>query len=674
MPVGALSVWPMPRLSVSGWLAGFLVLLAILPCPAHGATGQALDPASAALRLEPGVPARQTAAFTAHRFESAGREPLAAARTGSFRPVDRREADFGFRTGGIWLRLPLENGTGIPQARVLLIGTNFMTEIDAWLVTAGGDVPVLSQSTRHPFGTRPIAYHQLAAPLDVPPGRSTLYVRYRSEGASTLPIALETGTSFVAVSTRAVAIDFSFHAVVLLGAIAGLGAAALFPRRVFLAYGLHALAILLFVAQREGYAFQYLWPNRPVWNDFSSLPIGSALVLTGAFFTRSYLDTRTLAPRADLLLRAIAWSQLLLVLSAVVVEVRLLKQLAILSVSAAALLFLGLGILALVRRGRRYTFYVLGWLGFVGATLATTGASFLGVALTRAETLDIVRAAMVFDSFMMGMAVLTGVLAIRHDRDRAREARLAALDQNIQLMRRMDRLERNADIARTLAQANARLVADTSHDLRQPIHALKASMADLTADTSSARRDTVERALAHIEALVETMLAQASEPEASAGPEEPRVEVLDSGLIIATLAALHGPDAEARGIPFRTVNACNRILAEPLALVRILGNLLGNAFAHGGGRPVLLGTRRRGDRLQFEVHDQGPGMCAETLDQVRARGVRGETADAAAPEGHGLGLSIVAELAEAHGFDWSIDSHSGRGTVARVSVPLADAN
>ena len=68
------------------------------------------------------------------------------------------------------------------------------------------------------------------------------------------------------------------------------------------------------------------------------------------------------------------------------------------------------------------------------------------------------------------------------------------------------------------------------------------------------------------------------------------------------------------------------------------------------------------------MHDTGDGMSAEVLANVRNR-----CAQAApdAPEGHGIGLSIVSKLAKEHGLSLSLESDPGRGTVARLHVPAA---
>jgi signal transduction histidine kinase len=129
-------------------------------------------------------------------------------------------------------------------------------------------------------------------------------------------------------------------------------------------------------------------------------------------------------------------------------------------------------------------------------------------------------------------------------------------------------------------------------------------------------------------------------------------------------------EAEARekGLGFRTMPSSHRVGADPIALMRIVSNLVSNAVKYTGTGSVLLGCRRNGDRVRIEVHDTGAGMSPDEVDRVLRPYQKGETG------GTGLGLAVVARLAREQGFAFDVISTPGRGSAFSVSVPRGTAD
>ncbi len=99
-------------------------------------------------------------------------------------------------------------------------------------------------------------------------------------------------------------------------------------------------------------------------------------------------------------------------------------------------------------------------------------------------------------------------------------------------------------------------------------------------------------------------------------------------------------------------------------LMELLGNLLENAYKWCD-RQVLLEIRtlthpgRKRTGLRIDVADDGPGIPATQRDSLLQRGVRGDEQGTAS--GHGIGLSIVADIVEAYGGELRIDRHPTLG-------------
>ena len=180
-----------------------------------------------------------------------------------FAPIETREPDFGYIAGTIWLKIPIKNNSADVQDRILIMHTNFMSEISAFLVTPRGVETILEQDQLSAFSSRPVPYHELAAPFAINGGEEgALYVRYRSNGDTVLPLSLETPVGFAVASNNRAVVDFAFYGVMVMMIITSLVGrlffknhdlshiCALCGRRVVADIPARRLCISIFVARR----------------------------------------------------------------------------------------------------------------------------------------------------------------------------------------------------------------------------------------------------------------------------------------------------------------------------------------------------------------------------------------------------------------------------------------
>lgn len=110
---------------------------------------------------------------------------------------------------------------------------------------------------------------------------------------------------------------------------------------------------------------------------------------------------------------------------------------------------------------------------------------------------------------------------------------------------------------------------------------------------------------------------------------------------------------------------------DDLRLRQVAANLLSNALQHTPpDAAVEVRVRSEGDQAVLEVADHGPGLDADQAARVFERFYRGDPSRTRSGGGSGLGLSIVAAIAEAHGGRATVDSAPGRGTCVRVTLPV----
>jgi two-component system osmolarity sensor histidine kinase EnvZ len=126
------------------------------------------------------------------------------------------------------------------------------------------------------------------------------------------------------------------------------------------------------------------------------------------------------------------------------------------------------------------------------------------------------------------------------------------------------------------------------------------------------------------------------------------------------------PDGRVR---VRVAPQACQVQAPPSALRRVLGNLLDNALRYGGDQPVELLAEQVGSKVRVGVLDRGPGIPAEQMNAVFQPFHRVETSRSPSTGGAGLGLAIVRQLAETHGWQVEIGPRSEGGLEAWLTLP-----
>jgi signal transduction histidine kinase len=100
---------------------------------------------------------------------------------------------------------------------------------------------------------------------------------------------------------------------------------------------------------------------------------------------------------------------------------------------------------------------------------------------------------------------------------------------------------------------------------------------------------------------------------------------------------------------------------------QVLSNLLANAFRYGAGKPVRVQCRIDGERVEYAVSDQGPGIDPADQARIFRRFERAVPSDTRS--GFGLGLYISAEFVAAHNGGISVESSPGAGATFRFWLP-----
>jgi two-component system, OmpR family, sensor histidine kinase CiaH len=115
------------------------------------------------------------------------------------------------------------------------------------------------------------------------------------------------------------------------------------------------------------------------------------------------------------------------------------------------------------------------------------------------------------------------------------------------------------------------------------------------------------------------------------------------------------------------------VVGDAARLKQVIINLLDNAIKYTmAGGTIIFTVKAEPPKAILSVKDSGIGIPSERLPHVFDRFYRGDKVRSRAPQGAGLGLSIVSVICQAHGGSVHIQSEKGIGTTVTVEMPLAD--
>lgn len=224
--------------------------------------------------------------------------------------------------------------------------------------------------------------------------------------------------------------------------------------------------------------------------------------------------------------------------------------------------------------------------------------------------------------------------------------------------------------AETANASKTRFLALASHDILQPLNAARLYTASLFEDGEDSKHNSVvtklNDSLQATEELISTLLEIARLDD---GALQPKLENFDLIDILRPLVDELRFLADEKNIQLKFVGSKLRVHSDPVYLRRIIQNLVSNALKYTQQGKVLVGCRRRGDKLLIQVFDTGPGISEQDQKKIFNDFYRiaGSSAKAS---GVGLGLGVVSRLTSLLNHPIQLSSSMGIGSRFELLVPI----
>ena len=223
----------------------------------------------------------------------------------------------------------------------------------------------------------------------------------------------------------------------------------------------------------------------------------------------------------------------------------------------------------------------------------------------------------------------------------------------------------------------ARFIMGVSHDLKTPLALIK-GYAEAIGDGMAEDTESLQKSLGIIGSKVDQLEGMIDDligfVKVNTGEWRRKLEPVALGPFLLAYGKRVGADAELldRRVGCRIdLPSGLSVPMDDRLVLRALENLVNNALRYtAAGGSVLIAAKVEGSRVLIEIADDGPGMSREELSLIFDPFYRGSASRR--EQGMGLGLSVVKGVVESHGWDISVSSEKGKGSVFNISIPLPD--
>jgi signal transduction histidine kinase len=257
------------------------------------------------------------------------------------------------------------------------------------------------------------------------------------------------------------------------------------------------------------------------------------------------------------------------------------------------------------------------------------------------------------------------------DGDWSRRIPLSRTDDDLTALART--FNRLFDRIEKLLQANKQVSADIAHDLRKPLAGVLRRLETARDDLSSCPgRDAIGAAIGDVEGVLDTFNALLRIGQVEAGARRAAFRPLDLAEVAREVAEAFAPAAEDEGKTLVTrLDVLLPLAGDKELLAQMIANLIDNALGHTpAGVRIEVGGERTPAGIALSVSDNGPGVAPADMEAIFHRFYRAGEAHLAS--GTGLGLALVAAIADLHGLDCRA-SDNGPGLSVTVATAVEES-
>jgi signal transduction histidine kinase len=233
-----------------------------------------------------------------------------------------------------------------------------------------------------------------------------------------------------------------------------------------------------------------------------------------------------------------------------------------------------------------------------------------------------------------------------------------------------DRLREDNERLSQINQKQSQFFADITHEIRNPLHTIMASVELLQAGgmDEDKQRKYLQNARTQAERISSLFKDLLTLQRYDSDENFLQLQWFDLSRITTRLSMLFEDEARRKKLKLNIQSDTVRVLADASKIEQVLDNLLSNAIKYTSTGEVGLRYQTEDKKVFIEVYDTGIGIAKEHISRLFDRFYRTDKARSRDKGGTGLGLAVVKSIVDAHGSTVEVESEVGKGTILRFSL------
>lgn len=612
---------------------------------------------------------------------------------------------YGYKSSVYWMRFEIDNQLyadeyilEFPYAPHDSITLYEQTGTNKYTAYYGGDLL--------PFSERDRKHRHVTFELSLPEKETrTYYVKIQSEGSLQLSVLLWDEETFSEKGLIEYLLFGIYYGSALVMVVYNIFLYSSLRLRSYLWYVLLIFAVSMTQLTLNGFAYQFLWPDFPWWNNRSIVFSIAFSNLAGALFVNKFLDVRQYAK---------GWSRILHVLTVfntgILVVLMMSYSLALHLVTLSTILFIPVvlttTILCWKRGNKAARFLFFAWFIFLltGLVSSLSDAGTLPLnTLTRHASLI----GSLIEMILLSLALADRVKIIQMEKENAERAALLLneeLEERVQ--KRTEELQISTEKLVSMERSRRHLLSNISHDLGTPMTSIqgyvKAMLDGMIEPCDQTYLKIIHEKTIYIDRLIQDLYDLSRLEERQASFSLNKVSVQKFIHFLYQFKA----DVNSKNIAFQfdsqlSLEQNEWVLSMDLNRMRqVMENLISNAVKYtkengsikidvieyeefykkfqerkGHQEEIAVALEKKGNShshqsLVIGVHDNGKGIDTESLPYIFDRFYRADAEQYDSYRNAGLGLAIAKEIIDYHnGMIWA-ESLESQGSSFYFTLPI----
>ncbi|MDH5755134.1 MAG: response regulator [Nitrospinota bacterium] len=606
-------------------------------------------------------------------------------RSSDFRPVGASFYSYFLSESAFWYRLTIRNPSSREQLMVLQNEVSWLDVVEMYEQGPEGGFRMRRAGDSIPFREREFSHPTAVFHISLAPGEErTFHFRVEAMDAFLSPFTLWEDKAFEE-SDRGRTIYF--------GTILGIITVMFFfnvilmfflRERRYLQYNIYLSILGIWFLTYNGFSFQYIWPESPVFQNRMMVFLDYAMQLSAVLFTRAFLDSRNTLPTLDKVLSGVIWLFVVMIVVDIITPFHYFT-------GFVCLVFLQLygpllavsGLVALRAGIRSARFFLLAWISTtIGVSL--TALIVVGVLpysfwLFRAGEIGVM-----MDIVLLALALADRINILRLEKEEAQLTSRKVLEKareelTVKVEERTLELREALRRAEEATKLKDKFVSLVSHDLRSPLASMKGLVEaiDLDDDSPTVAEKNINylrRVSLSLGGLLQMTEQLLNLTRIKTGRITPMKKMFNARQRVGALLVLMEPTASQKGIELANNLPEDMTLLADLDLYQeVIRNLVSNSIKFCRSGDMVTVHSPPGYQNTVAVRDTGPGIDKETLSRLFTHGEKTTKVGSAGEKGTGLGLEFSHEIMLAHGGDLTVSPLEGGGVEFYVTLPASRA-